>query len=286
MTQQIRPLDRDETARMVEWAAAEGWNPGRADADAFFAADPGGYFGLFENDDLLATISVVRYGAGFAFVGFYICRPDRRGEGLGYRLWQAALKDASAATLALDGVVDQQARYRKSGFAFAHRNIRYGGIPDTRQAGRITGDPRLVQLSAGDLDAVRAYEARETLFPADRAAFLRGWLAMPGATSYALRGRDGAIEGYGTIRPCHNGFKIGPLFAAHRDDAAILLQTLVAEAVGGAVFLDPPEPNVAAAELARGLGLEPVFETARMYRGPAPDLAIERIFGITSFELG
>ncbi len=34
------------------------------------------------------------------------------------------------------------------------------------------------------------------------------------------------------------------------------------------------------------LGLSPVFETARMYTGPAPAIALDRIFGVTSFELG
>jgi len=29
-----------------------------------------------------------------------------------------------------------------------------------------------------------------------------------------------------------------------------------------------------------------VFETARMYKGPAPQLPVERIFGVTTFELG
>jgi len=29
-----------------------------------------------------------------------------------------------------------------------------------------------------------------------------------------------------------------------------------------------------------------VFETARMYRGAAPDLPVDRWFGVTSFELG
>jgi hypothetical protein len=32
--------------------------------------------------------------------------------------------------------------------------------------------------------------------------------------------------------------------------------------------------------------MSPVFETARMYKGAAPKLPLERIFGITSFELG
>jgi len=267
---------------MVEWAAEEGWNPGLNDADAFFATDPGGYWGLFEDGAMLATISVVRYGTALAFVGLYICRPDRRGEGIGYRLWQAALEDASAGTLGLDGVVDQQSNYRKSGFAFAHRNVRYGGTP----VAAAPDDPRLTHIGSNDVGAVLEYETAFRLFPAGRSAFLRGWLDLPGATSFALSGRDGTIEGYGTIRPCRSGFKIGPLFAANADDAMLLARALIAKAGRGPVFLDPPEPNAPAVGLAKRLGLEPVFETARMYRGPVPDLALDRVFGITSFELG
>jgi hypothetical protein len=38
--------------------------------------------------------------------------------------------------------------------------------------------------------------------------------------------------------------------------------------------------------LARDLGLAPAFETARMYTGPIPPLRLERVFGVTTFELG
>ncbi len=38
--------------------------------------------------------------------------------------------------------------------------------------------------------------------------------------------------------------------------------------------------------LAQDFGLVPVFETARMYTGPIPPLRLERIFGVTTFELG
>jgi hypothetical protein len=34
----VRPATRAELDRMVDWAAAEGWNPGLADADPFWAA--------------------------------------------------------------------------------------------------------------------------------------------------------------------------------------------------------------------------------------------------------
>ena len=55
---------------------------------------------------------------------------------------------------------------------------------------------------------------------------------------------------------------------------------------GAEVFLDVPEPNSAAVGVAQSLGLEPVFETARMYRGPAPEIDVDKVFGVTTFELG
>ena len=44
--------------------------------------------------------------------------------------------------------------------------------------------------------------------------------------------------------------------------------------------------NHRAIALAKRWGLTPVFETARMYRGPPPELPLDRIFGIATFELG
>ena len=38
--------------------------------------------------------------------------------------------------------------------------------------------------------------------------------------------------------------------------------------------------------LAHAQGLHSVFETARMYTGPAPACELQRVYGITSFELG
>ena len=282
MTQQIRKLDSTECRTMVDWAEAEGWNPGRHDADAFHATDPHGYWGLFDGDALIATISAVRYPSGFVFVGFYICRKERRGEGLGYRLWQQILGGLDGVSVGLDGVVDQQANYRKSGFAFAHRNIRCGGAPTLP-----AGDARaLRRLGTSDASSAAAYEQARRLFPSDRTDFLRAWFGAPGTVAYAIDDAAG-VNGYGAIRPCRTGWKIGPLFAENYADALAIAQQLVrAIPDGESVFLDVPEPNEEARRLAAKLGLTQVFETARMYRGSTPDLALERIFGITSFELG
>ncbi len=39
----IRAMTREEVGIAVDWAAAEGWNPGRFDAEAFYATDPKGF---------------------------------------------------------------------------------------------------------------------------------------------------------------------------------------------------------------------------------------------------
>jgi hypothetical protein len=192
-------------------------------------------------------------------------------------IWRAGMERLAGRTVGLDGVVAQQANYVKSGFVLAHRNIRYGG--EVRCAA--PADPRIGAI--GDPGAVEAFD--RAFFAAPRSAFLQAWLAAPGHVARILVD-DGRLTGYGVLRPCAEGSKIGPLFAANRADAEVLFQALAAEAPPGPVFLDPPEPNGAAVRMAEDFGLTPSFETARMYRGQAPALPLDRTFGITTFELG
>ena len=98
--------------------------------------------------------------------------------------------------------------------------------------------------------------------------------------------RDGAPAGLGVVRPCREGAKIGPLFADDEPTARALFAALAARAPATPLFLDVPEPHAAAAAMAREAGMEPAFETARMYTGAAPPIPVGRVFGVTSFELG
>jgi hypothetical protein len=281
MTLQIRPMTQADLATAIGWAAAEGWNPGLADAGPFGAEDPQGFLMGWLDGTPVASISVIRYGAGFGFLGFYIVVPEHRGQGHGIALWRAGMARLEGRVVGLDGVIDQQANYRKSGYVLAHRNIRYGGMVEVGAP----SDPRLI--APGDPGTIIEFD--RAFFPAPRARFLAAWLTAPDHVARALA-ENGAITGYGVLRPCREGAKIGPLFADSEADADLLFRALAAAAPPGPVFLDPPEPNAAARRLAERHGLAPSFETARMYRVPhrsrAPELPLRRIFGITSFELG
>src|SRR3989440_5534475 len=151
----IRAMRPDEISIAVNWAAAEGWNPGLADDACFAAADPEGFFiGELEGTPA-ATVSCINYSASFAFLGFYIVREDLRGRGYGLRIWNAAIAHAGPRVIGLDGVVAQQKNYRKSGFELAYANVRYGGIvaaPDAPQAG-------VMALAQGPFAALGADDA-------------------------------------------------------------------------------------------------------------------------------
>jgi GNAT superfamily N-acetyltransferase len=263
-----------------DWAGAEGWNPGDSDRFAFAVADPEGFLVGRLGGEPVACVSAVRYGDSFGFIGFYIVRPDLRGQGYGIRLWNAATQRLAGRLAGLDGVVEQQDNYRKSGFRSAWTNIRFEGVP---HPGEDDGAVDTVDAASLPFARLAAYDRR--FFPAPRDAFLSAWTALPGRTALAAV-RDGRIEGLGVIRPCEGASRIGPLYAATPEIAATLVRRLAGYAPAGEVAVDAPDANPAAATLLAGLGLTAAFETARMYTGPAPEVDTAGMYGVTSLELG
>jgi hypothetical protein len=273
-------MSRSEIDMAVDWAAAEGWNPGLEDAECFYRADPEGFLVGLLDDEPVSCISVVRYGNSFGFLGFYIVKPEYRGRGLGLEIWKAGLQRLEGRIVGLDGVVAQQENYRKSGFSLAYRNIRYMGI--SRQSRENFQD--ITPLSSIPFEELAAYDWE--FFPDDRRAFLECWTSRKKSQAFGIR-QNGKLAGYGLIRPCRTGFKIGPLFADRPELGETLFRALESSVPeGSAIFLDIPELNPAALELVQRHEMSVVFETARMYKGPAPQLPVERIFGVTTFELG
>jgi len=279
MEYQIRHMSRDEVDLAVEWAAGEGWNPGWQDAACFYFCDPQGFLIGTLDGEPVGSISAVTYGEDYGFLGFYIVRPEYRGQGYGIRLWNAAMERLGNRLAGLDGVVAQQHNYRKSGFEKAFSSFRFEA-----SSAEHAKSSRIVALSSLPLAEITAYDA--LCFPAPREAFIKEWIKTPGGAALGFMSGSG-LAGYGVIRACRNGYKIGPLFADSDAAARELFDSLAGSVKPGCpVFLDVPEMNGAGLELAQTLNMRRVFETARMYRGPAPATDTGRVFGITTFELG
>jgi GNAT superfamily N-acetyltransferase len=263
----------------AEWAAAEGWNPGLDDAQRFARADPGAFLCTEHGDAVVATVSCALYGSDYAFIGFYIVRGDLRGQGFGLELFERALARAGERVIGLDGVLDQEETYARSGFELAHHNTRYEG------SGGGERPAELVDLADVPAEQLHAYDT--AVFGCGRRAFLDAWVAdRPAGMALALTDGDG-LRGYAVARPCWVGVKIGPLFADDDDTADVLFRGLAAAAGDDTpLFLDVPEPNAEAESLARRYAMQPVFATVRMYRGGTPRDDVGRVYGVTTFEFG
>ncbi|MDB5506442.1 MAG: family acetyltransferase [Devosia sp.] len=271
----IRALTLAELRTLLDWAAAEGWNPGLDDSEPFYAADAGRFVGAFVDGELVAGIAAIAYGSSFGFIGLYICRPDRRGQGHGRAVWDAGMAHLAGRSIGLDGVPEQQANYRAMGFLPAYESVRLSGRPP-----RSDLDARLVPIMPA---IVGLAEYDRTCFPAPRVDFLDAWLQPP-RRGYALV--EGAmLRGYGTVRPCIDGSKVGPLFANSKADAAVILSAL-ADIVPGTIHIDVPLYQHGLIEALEATGMSRGFSTTRMYRGSAPEFRHSRVFGVTTLELG
>ena len=205
----MRPMTRSDVDSVIEWAGLEGWNPGLNDAACFFAADPGGFYvGLLEGEPV-AAISAVRYGRTFGFIGLYIVRPEHRGSGYGLKLWSTAMASLEGRNIGLDGVVEQQENYRKSGFGFAYRNIRFEGRVASHDLAR---EFDISELSTLDIGKINAYD--RGCFFEERRRFTRHWIDQPGAFGFGVQ-VDGSLQGYGVIRPLSSRFQDRPSVRGH-----------------------------------------------------------------------
>ncbi len=223
----------------MQWAADEGWNPGSCDAGLFWNTDPEGFLGVESDGRLVGAGAIIDYGRAFGFMGLFIVTPELRGRGVGRRLWYHRRDTLLArlqpgAAIALDGVKDMEGFYAGGGFRATHDEVRMS-----------TRAPRAVGGGAEPVTEVDESIAALDVacFGAARPAFLGPWLTAPGHISRAVR-HDGRIVGFGTLRPCQSGFKVGPLFAESADVADTIFRSLCADLPESAeVFVDVPEVN-------------------------------------------
>jgi GNAT superfamily N-acetyltransferase len=265
----VRRMSRPELDLVMEWAASERWNPGLHDADCFYVCDPHGFFLGELGGEPIASIAAVALDDTFGFLSFYFVKPEYRGRGFGLRIWQAALDYLGDRNLGLDAVPAQEENYQKSGFRPAYRIFYF------KARGGGTAPAAAVSLSQVPFPDLVAYDRQ--FFPSARPQFLRCWLKQPEGAALGVL-KDGQLTGYGVIRACRHGFKVGPLFADGEEIAETVLQGLLARAPGAPVFLGLPESNPLALALAERRRLPQVSVTARMYTRFEPLAPLSRLY--------
>ena len=274
----IRKMDREEVGFAVEMAAAEGWNPGLHDGELFYEADQEGFFIVEFDGKPVGCASAVAYDDSFGFLGLYVVKSEYRKKGVGLKLTEKCLEYLGDRNIGLDGVVENEKKYQQvMKFRSSYSNLRFEG----RGGGEVPDG--LVKISEVPFEKLLDYDRK--MFPAPRSRFLEKWVNQPDSYAFAaLEERD--LKGYGVIRKCRVGYKIGPLFADDQDTAEKIFRALRASVPEETIYLDVPEPNKKAMEIAKKYHMNVMFKTIRMYSRKEPDIRLDRVYGVTSFEFG
>ncbi len=279
----FQQLDLNGLKTLVSWAKDEGWNPSPYDAEAFWAADPNGFYGYYLKGELIAGGAIVSYNEEFGFMGLFIVKPDFRSQGIGEKLWfqrrDTLLKRLNkGASIGMDGVVAMQPFYEKGGFKVAFRDERYEKIGTAFQI-----HSNISSIADKDLEAVLAYDKK--CFGFSRPKFLNPWLKLPETQTFKYV-ENGDLKGFAIIRKVNIGYKICPLFADNERIAEELYKACLNAVIGEPLYFDVPVANAAAMNIIKKYNAKYVFECARMYYGEPPKVDLDKVFGITTFELG
>lgn len=280
---ELQQLNIEGAKTLLDWARMEGWNPGNHDYEVFWKTDPEGFYGFYLDNQLIAGGAVISYGGEYGFMGLFIVHPDFRGNGIGKKLWYLRrdlllkrLKDG--ASIGMDGVVDMQPFYNQGGFEIAFKDERYERYGMSAEV-----NEHISEIEKNDFDRIEHYD--RLCFGFKRTEFLQNWLTLPGSKAFKYSVGN-TLKGYAVIREVNPGFKIGPLFADDEEVAEELYKSCLNSAIGQLVYLDIPTTNEEAVNLVKKYDAKYVFECARMYYGKEPETPINKVFGITTFELG
>lgn len=277
------PIQFAQLKIVLQWAADEGWNPGINDAEIFWHTDPQAFYGIFYAGKLIGGGAIVQYNQQFGFMGLFIVLPEYRSKGLGKYLWYKRRDTLlnrlpKNASIGMDAVLAMQPFYAQGGFHLAFKDERH-----LLKGRHFEICKNITEINSSDFEHILAFD--KLCFSTNRNQFLKAWLFQSQSYSFKYTADD-KIQGFIVLRKALHGYKIGPLFANNYQVAEELLKAGLNVVNGSDVFMDIPTANKSAIELMKTMNTEIVFECGRMYYGKPFDLPIEKIFGLTSLELG
>jgi len=294
----IRALTSAEEVRNhhVRFAISEVWTPVDY-SEIYYPQDPHGFFiGELDGVGPIATVSAVKYGEFYSFIGYYIVEKKYRGRGYGKKLFDHALEYAKGKgpyVVGLDALLVQVGNYQKSGFEVAFTNAKYS-FNSKKASEQIKSlektTYKIVSAKEGNFEDLKAYDLRH--FGAPRQPILEH-LVHKQVSFVAIE--NGVIVGVGAANRLAEGTgtQIGPLFANNTEIAEQLLLALShatqhpANGLPEMFYFLGTHANPGSIELTKKFGMEIVFECVRMYNaseGTKLELPLQNIFSFSSFE--
>lgn len=225
----MKPEDIGEGLKLCRKAK---WNQLEADWQIFLRHSPGACRVAIFEGQIVGTVTTIRYGHSFSWIGMVLVDPDFRRMGIGQQLLQEALHILEAEeTVKLDATPQGREVYLKLNFVDEYHLTRMNLIaaedlfyPTTARA-----------IQKEDLPGLIEFDSK--IFGADRSSLLQWmWEKAPEFAFFIEEGND--IKGYSMGRYGHDFMHIGPVIAQNIGIAQDLLIAALNKCAGASVILD------------------------------------------------
>jgi hypothetical protein len=284
----MRQMNDEDFKTVRNWCVKENWNLGSYDSSIYLYTDPGAHFIFFDNETPVGSISLTKHDDSLFTVGPFIVNAEYRGKGHGRTIWSMAMRRMTRypnASILLYSVIDQVNLYQSYGFKPQYKNIRWnlsGGTQHVHQT--VQCEPLTPEI----LYEIIKYDRK--IFAASREKILCASQNYSDIKGFFVK-VDNQIKGYGLIRPCISGLRIGPLFADNLEIAKCILAALLERAGSESVIIDMPEVNDTGRDLMLifNANRDEIFDTVVMLKGgffSENELDMRKNYGIFSLEIG
>ena len=283
---EVRKANSEDLKLIYQRMILEQWNPALYDFHGYpnshnFHA----FVGVLDGEVVSSCFALI-YQEQFAFFGCYlVLKPGLRGKGYGLEVYKHRLtlmEKLGVKSIGCDADLAQTHNYAKHGFVEHYLNRRFVYlVQGTESATENTSKNPLSATELALFEADFLYEPRED--------FMTLWLSHDPTIKFAsIKDNQGKLIAVGIARQAQIGFRIGPLYADSLDNAQQIFCALAEQLQPNTkLMIDIPEANSHADHFIKQLGLASWgIECMRMYRGEAPQVAMEKIYGMCSLEIG
>jgi len=254
----MKPEDIPEGLKLCRKAK---WNQLEADWQLFLQQSPEACIVATFQDQIVGTVTTIRYQDSFSWVGMVLVDPDFRRQGIGQELLQKALQLLqSEETVKLDATPQGREVYLKLNFVDEYPLSRMNRIaaqdlfyPTTARAIQKEDLPRLIEFD-------------RKIFGANRSSLLQ-WM-WEHAPEFAFLIEDGSeVKGYVMGRYGHDFIHIGPVLAQNMDTAQNLLIAALNKCAASPVIIDVLHFEPVWMDWLKGIGFTEQRNFIRMFRG-------------------
>jgi|JI6StandDraft_1071083.scaffolds.fasta_scaffold14152_2 ribosomal protein S18 acetylase RimI-like enzyme len=254
----MKPDDIPEGLKLCRKAK---WNQLEADWQVFLQHSPEACMVATFQDQIVGTVTTIRYQNSFSWIGMVLVDPDFRRQGIGQELLQKALQLLqSEETVKLDATPQGREVYLKLNFVDEYQLTRMNLIaakdpfyPTTARA-----------MQKEDLPLLIKFDSK--IFGADRSSLLQ-WMWEQAPEFAFLIEDENEIKGYSIGRHGHDFVHIGPVIAQNLSIAKDLVIAALNKCAGRPVILDVLNVEPEWTAWLKEIGFTEQRNFIRMFRG-------------------